>query len=110
MKLKACKTIWSQIRGLMFSRRKNLLFVFKKPKYVDLHMLFVFFPIDALYLNENFEIMDIKHMKPFYPLVYKAKYKSKYIIELTEEHKFNVGDKVDINNNELQKSKNSCLL
>ena len=103
MKVKICKTVWSQIKGLMFSRKKNLLFVFDKPDYIDLHMLFVFFPIDALYLNEYKEIVEIKHMKPFRLFSYRAKHKAKYIIELTEKHTFNVWDKVEINKDEISK-------
>jgi len=102
MKVKICKTMISQIKGLMFSKRKNLLFIFDVPDYIDLHMLFVFFPIDALYVNENMEIIEIKQMKPFRWL-YKAKYKAKYVIELTEKHDFVVGDKVVINENEISK-------
>lgn len=103
MKVKICKTIRLQARGLMFSRRKNLLFVYNRPIYVDLHMMFVFFNVDALYVNEDREIVEIKHMKPF-RLSYKAKHKAKYIIELTEKHAFNVWDKVEINGNEISKT------
>ena len=103
MKIKRCKTISSQIKGLMFSRRKNLMFVYNNPIYVDLHMLFVFFNVDALYVNDDREIVEIKHMKPF-RLTYKAKHKAKYVIELTEKHMFNVGDKVEISGNEISKA------
>ena len=87
----------------MFSRKKNLLFDFGEPTYIDLHMLFVFFPVDALYLNDNMEIVEIKHMKPF-RLTYKAKHRTRYVIELTEKHTFNVWDKVEINKNEISKA------
>jgi len=103
MKIKVCRTLKSQSRGLMFSRRKNLLFIYNIPVYIDLHMLFVFFPVDAIYINENMEIIEIKHMKPF-GWSYKAKHKAKYVLEVTEEHDFNVWDKVEINDNEVSKA------
>lgn len=103
MEVKICDTQWSQIRGLMFSRRKNLLFVYKRPIYIDLHMLFVFFPVDALYLNDDMEIVEIKHMKPFRDM-YRAKYKTRYVIELTEKHTFVVGDRMEIKENEVCKA------
>ncbi len=102
MKVKFCKSILSKIRGLMFSKKKNLLFIFNRSTYVDLHMLFVFFPVDALYLNENWEIIEIKHMKPFWPY-YKAKNKAKYVLELTEKHMFKIGDKVRFEDDEIFK-------
>jgi len=103
MKVKICKTTMAQIKGLMFSRKKNLMFVYKNPIYVDLHMMFVFFNVDALYVNEKGEIVEIKHMKPFRG-TYKAKHKAKYVIELSKQHNFVVGDKAEINGNEISKA------
>lgn len=103
MKVKICDTTLKQIKGLMFSRKKNLLFVYKNPIYVDLHMLFVFFKVDALYINEKGEIVEIKHMKPFRG-TYKARHKAKYVVELTEKHNFEVWDKVEIDENEISKT------
>ena len=102
MKVKICKTLLSQSRGLMFSKRRNLLFIFKTPRYVGLHMLFVFFPVDALYIDENGKIVEIKRMKPFRPY-YKSKNKVKYVLELAEKHNFNVGDKLKFKDNEVDK-------
>ena len=65
-------------------------------------MLFVFFPVDALYLNDDMEIVEIKHMKPFRDM-YRAKHRTRYVIELTEKHTFVVGDKVEVNGNEISK-------
>ena len=101
MKVKICKTLISQIRGLMFSRKKNLVFVYDKPTLVDLHMLFVFFPIDALYINDG-RIVEIKHMKPFRG-TYKAKHYATSVVELSEKHSFSVGNKVIIKENEFYK-------
>ncbi len=78
----------------MFSRRndsKALVFELKKAKKVPLHMFFVFYPIDVLYLDEvkgnkknkngNKRIVEIKeNFKPF--TFYFPKKKAKYVVEL----------------------------
>jgi len=104
MKVKVCRTLLSQARGLMFSKKKNLLFVFKYPKHVDLHMIFVFFPVDAIYLDEYMNVLEIKHMRPFWPY-YRSKNKVKFVLESTEKHNFVLGDKLFIKNNEVKKLK-----
>lgn len=77
-------TIFAKAKGLMFSRKINdtgYIFVFSKPRKIDLHMFFVFFPIDVLFLDENKKVIEIKeHFKPF--TFYISKNKAKYIIEL----------------------------
>ena len=95
---KVCENIFSKAWGLMFSRKpKALVFIFKKEKIVPLHMLFVFFPIDVLFLDKNKEIVEIKEgLMPF--AFYTPKKKSTYIIELPEgtikETKTNIGDRI----------------
>ena len=65
-KSKKCETFLSQFRGLMFARKpETLIFVFKKPRIVKLHMFFVFFPIDILVLDEKKKVLEIKeHFRP----------------------------------------------
>lgn len=79
---KVCKNIFSKSLGLMFSRKlKPLIFIFKKEKIIPLHMFFVFYPIDILFLNKNKIIVEIKeNFMPF--TFYAPKNKAKYIIEL----------------------------
>jgi uncharacterized membrane protein (UPF0127 family) len=82
----------------MFSAKsKNLVFVFKKEKINPLHMLFVFYPIDVLFLDKNKKIVEIKeNFRPFE--FYTPKKKSKYVIELAKgavkRSKTKVGDKI----------------
>ncbi len=86
--VKHCKSNFSQGLGLMLSRKnKNraLVFELKKEKKVPLHMFFVFYPIDVLYLDEDKNgdkrIVEIKeNFKPF--TFYSPKNKAKYIVEL----------------------------
>ena len=90
MEYKICKTPWSRARGLMFSKKRNLMFVFDKEKRIPLHMFFVFFPIDVLFLDKNKRIVEIKkNFKPF--TFYKSKEKAKYVVELTGKHDYKVG-------------------
>jgi uncharacterized membrane protein (UPF0127 family) len=90
---KVCKSNWQKARGLMFSKRKNLIFIFSKEKRISLHMFFVFFPIDVLFLDKNKRIIEIK--KKFRPFTfYTSKNKAKYVVELTEKHNFKQGNKL----------------
>lgn len=91
-----CKNIFSQAKGLMFSlKQKNLVFVFKKEKLTPLHMWFVFFPIDVIYLNSKKEVTELKaNFKPF--TFFNPKNKAQYILELEKgainKSKTEIGD------------------
>ena len=80
----------------MFSRKidKPLIFLFSKEKRVSIHMFFVFFPIDVIYLNKNKEVIYIKeNAKPFTLL---RAINCNYIIEIeeggAERYKIEKGD------------------
>lgn len=75
----------SRMRGLMFRLRmtKPLLFEFPRVCRVEasVHMFFVFFPIDLIYLDENKRIVDLKeNFKPF-SINYTPRAPVKYLIE-----------------------------
>ena len=75
-----CKTPWEQAWGLMFSKKQTKVFVFKKPIRDILHMFFVFYSIDALFLDSKKKVIEMKKaFKPFQ--VYKMKKAAQYIIE-----------------------------
>ena len=95
---KACKNIISQTIGLMFSEAKPLVFILKKEKIIPLHMFFVFYPIDVLFLNKKNIVVEIKeNFRPF--TFYTPKNRSMYIIELpkntAKKSKTGIGDKVE---------------
>ena len=96
---KICKNIFLKGLGLMFSRKqKAIIFIFKKEKKVPLHMLFVFYPIDVLFLDKNKNVAEKKeNFKPF--TFYSPKNKSKYVIELPKDAirktKTVLGDKIE---------------
>ena len=92
-----CRSILSKAIGLVFSKKKALIFVFKKEKIVPLHMLFVFYPIDVLFLNKEKIVVEKK--EKFMPFTfYTPKNKAKYIIEiptkLAKKTKTGIGDKI----------------
>jgi len=80
-----CQTMWSRMRGLMFRKRilnQAYIFVFSKPQRIALHMFWVFFPIDILWLDEQRKVVDLRtNVKPFTPHIV-SKEKGLYVIEL----------------------------
>lgn len=91
---KICRSWFSKARGLMLSKKKNLVFVFDKEKKIGLHMFFVFFPIDVLFLDKNKRIIEIKrNLKPF--SFYTSKNKAKYVVELAEKNNYKIRDKIN---------------
>jgi len=81
---KVCRSIFCKAFGLMFRTKKPkdaLVFAFDTERIVALHMLFVFFPIDALFLDKGKRVVDIK--KDFQPFsYYSPKTKAMFVIEL----------------------------
>jgi len=83
---KTCRTFLSKSLGLMFSKKKTIVLEFKKEKIISLHMFFVFYPIDVLFLDKNKKIVDIKNnFKPF--ALYTSKNKAKFVVEIPKQAK-----------------------
>ncbi|MDP7141428.1 MAG: DUF192 domain-containing protein [Candidatus Woesearchaeota archaeon] len=83
-KEKCCKSIFSKAKGLMFSRRmwRPLVFFFDREQKVSIHMFFVFFPIDVVYLDESRKVVCVKeNVKPFRVV---EPVNCRYIVELAE--------------------------
>ncbi len=83
-----CNTFFSKLRGLMFSKRKNLLFEFKTPSRYNasIHTFFVFFPIEVTWLDKNKKIIEKRLINPFRIAIPKAK--ARYIIEIAKKENF----------------------
>jgi uncharacterized membrane protein (UPF0127 family) len=80
-KFTLCESRLRQARGLMFSSKKDLIFVLDREKYVPLHMFFVFFPIDVLFLDKNKRVVDMKErFRPF--TLYHPKALASHVLEL----------------------------
>ena len=78
-----CRSSFSKFVGLMFSANmdKALIFEFNDEKKIRLHMLFVFYPIDVLFLDKEKSVVDMKeNFRPF--SAYSSKRESMYAIEL----------------------------
>ncbi len=98
-----CSTPKSQARGLMFSKKlkpnKSILIKFTKEKNIPIHMFFVFFPIDAVWINKNNKIVHIeRNIKPFRPLINPSK-QAVAILETTKNatKDLRIGDKLTNN-------------
>ncbi len=80
---KICNNFWSSALGLMFAKKPApALLVSKKENISGIHMFFVFFPLDIIWLDSEYKIVDIKrHAKPFTGPYYPKK-PAKYVLEL----------------------------
>jgi len=82
--LRLLKTSHEKALGLMFSKEKKdfaLIFFFSKDLIISLHMFFVFYPIDVIFLDSEMRIVEIKeNFKPF--TIYNPKKKARFVIEL----------------------------
>ena len=91
-----CKRIFSQMRGLMFRKKQNLIMEFPKERRISLHNCFVFFTTDVLILDSEKRIVEIKrNLRPFH--FWSALQKGKYVIELglPENRGYDVGDRIN---------------
>ncbi len=100
-KTKFAKTFFEKFKGLMLESEKNfdyaLIFTlgYKTRIRASVHMLFVFFPIDIIFLDENKKVVDKATLKPW-TLNYTPKKPAKYFIELPKKlgNKIKIGDKL----------------
>jgi uncharacterized protein len=70
-----------QLKGLMFSAPRPLVFDLGREKPVWMHMMFVFYPIDVVLLDEGLRAVAVKpEFRPF--TVYVPGEKARYILEL----------------------------
>ena len=85
--IRFAKSTLERTKGLMFEEKKkfNYALIFEFPIEskigTSLHMLFVFFPIDVLFLDKNKSIVDKVTLQPFIPN-YTPKKAAKYVIEM----------------------------
>jgi uncharacterized membrane protein (UPF0127 family) len=79
-------------------RNKGLVFHFGKLQSISLHMFFVFYPIDVLWLNKEKQVVQIK--KRFKPFTFVARSEpSCYVLELpagiVDTSQTEIGDTID---------------
>ena len=96
-----CDSNAKKARGLMFTSKKTdfgMVFPYTYEKIISLHMFFVFYPIDVLFLDKNKIVVEKKEkFKPF--TFYTPRKKAKYIIEfpngIIKKTKTELGDKIN---------------
>ncbi len=81
-----CKSFWCHLKGLQWRRSlpedEGLLFVYNRTSVMDaaIHMLFVFFAISAVWLDDEGRVVDAKLAKPW-RLYYAPAKPARYLIE-----------------------------
>ncbi|MEK6852882.1 MAG: DUF192 domain-containing protein [Nanoarchaeota archaeon] len=84
--------------GFMFHFQGTIVkvLVFREEQKVSLHMLFVFFPLKAIFLNAKKEIVEVAILRPF--TFYTSEKMAKYVVELpyslSKGLEIKVGDKI----------------
>lgn len=83
---KWCASFWCHFKGLMFRRNlpedEGLIFVRKSKSVMSttIHMLFCFFPIGVVWVDDEFKVVDVKLAKPW-RLSYAPQAAAQYYIE-----------------------------
>lgn len=98
---KWCKSFWCHLKGLMFRgslpEGEGLLFVYNRTSVMDatIHMLFVFFPIAAVWLDDTGCVVDAKLAKPW-RLYYAPQKAARYLIEASPSllERVQIGDQL----------------
>jgi uncharacterized membrane protein (UPF0127 family) len=79
-KVKICDSLFSKGFGLMFTKKRSdfaYVFDFPKPKMLAVTMVFVFYPIDVIFLDSKGVIVEhISGLKPFRNYFVKNKIKT----------------------------------
>jgi len=81
-----CDNIFSSMRGLMFRKKLEekqcLLIDLQRDGDASIHMFFVSFPIDVIWLNSEKRVVDFtKNLKPNTPIKSPNEF-ARYILEL----------------------------
>lgn len=93
LKLSIARSLFERTKGLMFrdnlDENEGMLFVFEKPQILKFWMKNTKIPLDLIFLNENFVVIEIiENMKPGYGIedqnlpVYSSTKPAKYALEL----------------------------
>jgi len=88
---KAAKSFFSRLRGLMFSKPADLVLVSPKERidHSSIHMMFMRFPIDVLWLDAGMKVVDVALNVPPFQLfkpatwrIYRPVKDAKYVVEI----------------------------
>lgn len=100
LQIKNARTYFQKAKGLMFTCKKDfnycLIFDMGAESKIQssIHMMFVFFPIFVVFLNENKVVVDTKIARPWG--FYSSKAPARYVLELPVKYieKIRTGDKL----------------
>ena len=99
-KAKLCDDFFSKLKGLMFSKRLNrgecviLSNDYESRINSSIHMLFVFFPLDVVFLDSEKKVVDVRRAKPFVSLIIPRR-GAQYVVEMNAgENLLKIGEKV----------------
>jgi uncharacterized protein len=101
-KLDLADSFLSRFMGLMFRKNPEKGLILKLPSSRSrrgsaIHMFFMRFPLDIIFLDADKKIVDMVSIKPW--KTYTPKAPSKYVIELEEDsinkYKLEIGDEMD---------------
>ncbi len=95
------KTRLQQTLGLMFRKGippdYSMIFILKKPSSINIHMLFVLFPIDVIFLDEKKKISGLANLAPW--IGFKAMKNIKYVLEMKagtiEKYNLSIGGQME---------------
>ena len=92
---KVCRNALTRSRGLMFAKQpRTTLFISKKLTLAQVHMFFVFFPLDVYFLDEN---KFITHKQTLNPFEISKLTRAKYILETKRNLlRADVGDRIEL--------------
>ena len=101
-KVRLAQDAFSKFKGLMFERAENfdyaLVFILPREGRIEssVHMMFVFFPIDIVYLDAQKKVVEKATLEPWI-LNYTPKMGAKYFVELPEGKTkgISIGDEVE---------------
>ncbi len=101
--IRHAKNFSSKLKGLMFKKKFDYGLVFylreKSRRRASIHMMFVFTPIDVVYLDENRIVVDkVEWLRPW-TINYTPKMPALYFIELPpgKSEQIDLGDQLDWN-------------
>ncbi len=100
-RIKYCDTFLTQLRGFTFHPRlkldEGLLLVGTRDSRLDssIHMLFVSFDLNVIWINSNMQVVDKVIAKSWWP-AYFSKQPARYVLEIHPERwgDYEIGDTV----------------
>ena len=86
-------SFWGRFRGLMLSRRKDIVLAVAKEGVLSstIHMMFMLYSIDVVWVSSDMRVVDVRqNVPPFNPLnahswgMHKPDSAAKYVVEIAD--------------------------